>query len=76
MAIRIGTVNNTDSVLYEVLAIELAVVNDPARLATLELELNTDNREGYAIYPILDRYGDLVWEDRSQFLVLCLAKGV
>ena len=65
-----------DDELYELLALKDDICDNPAELVGVEAKLNTDKREGYAIYPILDRYGDLVWEDRSQFLVLCLAKGV
>ena len=74
--IKIGTVNNTDSDLYELLGVEIEVANNRQKLDELGHELNVDCREGYAIYPILDSLGGFVWYDRPNLLVLCLARGI
>ena len=66
----------TDGELYELLALGLDVVSVPQELATIEHDLNIDNREGYAIYPILDSYGAYVWYHHPKRLVLCLARGI
>lgn len=65
-----------DGELYELLAVNIEIANTSQELAKLEYALNVDCREGYAIYPILDSYGGFVWYDRSNLLVLCLARGI
>ena len=66
----------TDGELYELLALGLDVVSVPQDLATVEHDLNVDNREGYAIWPILDSNGAYVWYHHPKRLVLCLARGI
>ena len=70
------TMDESDGELYEVLAIKEDIVLSPAALRNLEGQLNVDKREGYAIYPIRNSLGDLVWFWRAKNLVLCLARGL
>lgn len=65
-----------DGELYELMALSSDICDSVTDLAQLELMLNLDKREGYAIYPIRDSYGHYVWYHYNQRLVLCLARGL
>ncbi len=65
-----------DDELYELLALKDDICDNPAELVGVEAKLNTDKREGYAIYPIKNDLGEYVWNHYPQRLVLCLARGL
>ena len=67
---------DVDGELYEVLGVKVVIVDVTPELAQLELELNIDCREGYAIWPVLDSFGEYVWYDNPKQLVLCLSRGI
>ena len=65
-----------DGELYEVLGVKDDICNNHDDLTRLELELNIDKREGYAIHPLTDEAGNYVWYHHPKRLVLCLARGI